>query len=60
MNLRDLFGFGAKFKKKTYSRTLTKSIPMLQPEHGFYEENVLERRQVQDCYPNEKNGGGSC
>ena len=33
---------------------------MLQPKHGFYEENVLERRQVQDCYPNEKNGGGSC
>ena len=33
---RDLFGLGTKFKENIeYSRTATKSIPLLQPEHGF-------------------------
>ena len=39
--------------KKLYSRT-TKSIPLLQPEHGFCHQNRPERGQVQDWYPNEK------
>ena len=26
----------------------------MQPEHGFYQQNGLERDQVQDCCPNEK------
>ena len=30
---------------KVYSRVTTKSIPLLQPEHGFYQEN---------WHPNEK------
>ena len=40
--------------KKVYSRTTTKSIPLLQLEHGFCQQNGLERGQVQDWYPNEK------
>ena len=40
--------------KKVYSRTTTKSIPLLQPEHGFCQQNGPERHQVQDWYPNEK------
>ena len=48
MSLRDLFG------KKVYSRKTTKSIPLLQPEHGFCRQNGPERGQIQDWYPNEK------
>ena len=44
MNLRDLFGIGP----------TTKSIPLLQQEHGFCQQNALERGQVQDWYLNEK------
>ena len=40
--------------KKVYSRTTTKSIPLLQPEHGFSQQNGLERGQIQDWYPNER------
>ena len=40
--------------KKVYSWTITKSIPLLQPEHGFCQQNRSERGQVQDWYPNEK------
>ena len=39
--------------KKVFSRA-TKSIPLLQPEHGFCEQNGPERGQVQDWYPNEE------
>ena len=35
---RDLFGVGAKLKK-AYSRATTKSIPLLQREHGFCQQN---------------------
>ena len=55
MNLRDLFGVGTKLKESIlYSRTTTKSIPVLQPEHGFSQQNRPERGQVQEWYPNEK------
>ena len=40
--------------KKVYSRTTTKLIPLLQPEHGFCQQNGPESGQVQDWYPNEK------
>ena len=40
--------------KKVYSRTTTKSIPLLQPEHGFCPQNGPESDQVHDWYPNEK------
>ena len=42
--------------KKVYSRTTIKSIPLLQPEHGFCQQNGLERGQVQDWHTNEKMG----
>ena len=41
---------------KAYSRTTTKSIPLLQPEHGLCQQNKSERGLVQDWYPNEKMG----
>ena len=41
-------------QKKLYSTTTVKSIPLLQPEHGFCQQNGLECGQVQDWYPNEK------
>ena len=50
-NLRDLFGFGTKLQK-IYSRTTTKSFPLLQPEHGHCQQNGPERGQL--LYPNEK------
>ena len=28
-------------------------MPLLQPEHGFCQQNVPERGQVQDWYPNQ-------
>ena len=40
--------------KKFFSRTTTKSIPLLQPEHGFWQQNEPELCQVQGWYPNEK------
>ena len=40
--------------KKVYSRATTKSIELLQPEHGFCQQNGLECGQVQDKYSNEK------
>ena len=40
--------------KNVYWRTTTKSIPLLQVEHGFCKQNGLERGQVQYWYPNEK------
>ena len=44
---------------EVYWRTITKSIPLLQPEqNGFCQQNGSERGQVQDWHPNEKNGGG--
>ena len=27
---------------------------MLQPEHGFCQQNELQHGQIQYCYPNEK------
>ena len=50
MNLRDLFGVGAKLKK-IYSRTTTKAVPLLQPEHGFCQQNGAVARYL---YPNEE------
>ena len=40
--------------KKVYSRSTTKSIPLLQPEHGFCQQNGPNCGQVQDWFPNEK------
>ena len=33
-------------QKKKNSRTTTKSVPLLQPEHGFCQQNGPERDQV--------------
>ena len=46
VNLRDLFGVGTKLKKQKYSRTTSESVPMLQPEHVFCQQNGPERGQV--------------
>ena len=43
--------------KKVYSRTTTKSNPLLQPEHGFCQQNGPERGKLQDWYPDEESGG---
>ena len=56
MNLRDLFGVGTKLKK-IYSRATTKSVPLLQSEHGFCQQNGPESDQV--LVSEWKNGGGS-
>ena len=40
--------------KKVYSRTTIKSVPQLQPEQGFFQENGPEHSQLQDWYPDEK------
>ena len=53
MSLRDLFTVGTKMKK-VYSRTITKSIPLSQSGHWFYQQNGPERGQVHDSYLNEK------
>ena len=45
MNLRDLFGVGTK-SNKIYSKTTTIPVPLLQQEHGFYQQNGPERGQV--------------
>ena len=45
--------------KKVYTKTKTKLIPLLQPEHKFCRQNGPERSQVQDWYPNEKIGDSS-
>ena len=37
-----------KVEEKVYSRTTTKLIPLLQPEHGFIRQNGPKRFQVQD------------
>ena len=55
MNLRDLFRVVSKLKKVN-SRTATKPIPLLQPEHRFCQQNAPECGQVQDSHPNEKMG----
>ena len=34
--VRDWIGVGTNLKK-IYSRTTTKSVPLLQPEHGFFQ-----------------------
>ena len=39
--------------KKVYSRTATKLIPQLQPEHGFCRQNRRELGQIQASYVNE-------
>ena len=53
MNLRDSFGVGTKLKE-VHSRTTTKSIPLLQPEHRFCQQNGPELGQLQDWYLKEK------
>ena len=40
--------------KTIYSRTTIKSVPLLQPEHGFCQQNGPEHGQLQDWYPDEK------
>ena len=40
--------------EKLYSRATSKLIVLLQPEHGFCQQNGPEGGQVQDWYPNEK------
>ena len=40
--------------KKVYSRTTTKSNPLLHPEHGFCQQNGPEHGQLQDWYPDEE------
>ena len=39
---------------KVYLRTTTKSMPLLQPEYGFCQQNGPEHGQVQEWYQNEK------
>ena len=42
-------------RKKVYSKKTAKSIiPLLQPQHGFCQQNGPERDEVQDWYRNEK------
>ena len=41
-------------KLKVYSITASKSILLLQLEHGFCQQNGIERVKVQDWHPNEK------
>ena len=53
VNLRDFLG-AAQSWKKVYSRTTTKSNPLLQPEHGFCQQNRPERGELQDWHPDEK------
>ena len=48
-----MFGVGTKLKESIFKKT-TKSIPLLQPEHGFCQHNESEHDQVQDWYPNER------
>ena len=36
------------------SRTTTRSLPLLQPEYEFCQQNGKERGQLQDWYPDEK------
>ena len=43
--------------RKTYSRTTTKPVPLLKPEHGFCQQNGPEYGQV--LVSEWKNGGGS-
>ena len=45
MKLTDLFNVGTKFKI-VYSRTTTKSLPPLQPEHGFCQQNGPEQNMT--------------
>ena len=40
--------------KNVYWRATTKSVPLLQPEHGFCQQNGPEHGQLQDWYPDEK------
>ena len=40
--------------KKVYSRTTTKSIPLVQPNHEFCQQNGPELGQLRDWYPDEK------
>ena len=40
--------------KKACSRAATKSIPLLQPEHGFCLKNGSKSGQTQGWYPNDK------
>ena len=52
-----MFGVGTKLKESIF-KNINQIIPLLLPEHGFCQQNGSERGQVQDWYPNEKNGGG--
>ena len=45
VNLRHLLGVRTKLKQ-IYSRTITKSVSLLQPEHGFCQQNGPECAQV--------------
>ena len=38
--------FWIKVEKKIYSRTTTKSVPLLQPEYGFCQQNEQQRGKV--------------
>ena len=40
--------------KRRITRITTKSIPLLQPEHGFCQQNGPKRGPLQDWYPDEK------
>ena len=51
-----MFGVGTMLKK-IYSRATTISVPLLQPEHGFCQQNGPEHDQV--LVSKWKNGGGS-
>ena len=44
--MEDLFDVGTKLKESI--KNPTKSIPQLQLEHGFYQQNGPERGQLQD------------
>ena len=52
-NLKDFPGVAIKLKESIFKKT-TISNPLLQPEHGFCQQNRPEHGQLQDWYPDEK------
>ena len=53
VNLRDFLGVGTKLKESIFKNN-NKSIPMLQPEHGFRQQYRPECGQLQHWYQDEK------
>ena len=53
-NLTEIYSALEQIWKKEYLRATTKSFPLLQPQHGFWQNNGSELGQTQDWHPNEK------